>query len=110
VRKISPPPGFDPQTVLPVASRYTYYATRPTDFERYNINIWKMFKFGAGEGWCWRRLVLEKVGAGEGWCWRRMERITWDDCVRSECIIKIRRRGISLLTYLLHGAESFLGS
>ena len=23
VRKISPPPGFDPQTVQPVASRYT---------------------------------------------------------------------------------------
>jgi hypothetical protein len=30
VRKISPPPGFDPQTVQPVASRYTVYATRPT--------------------------------------------------------------------------------
>jgi len=24
------PPGFDPRTVQPVASRYTYYATRPT--------------------------------------------------------------------------------
>ena len=31
VRKISPPPGFDPQTVQPVASRYTGYATRPAD-------------------------------------------------------------------------------
>jgi hypothetical protein len=30
VRKISPPPKFDPQTVQPVASRYTDYATRPT--------------------------------------------------------------------------------
>jgi hypothetical protein len=30
VRKISPLPGFDPQTVQPVASRYTGYATRPT--------------------------------------------------------------------------------
>ena len=29
VRKISPPPGFDPWTVQPVASRYTDYATRP---------------------------------------------------------------------------------
>jgi len=28
VRKISPPPGFDPRTVQPVASRYTSYATR----------------------------------------------------------------------------------
>jgi len=30
VRKISPPSGFDPRTVQPVASRYTDYATRPT--------------------------------------------------------------------------------
>ena len=26
VRKISPPPGFDPWTIQPVASRYTDYA------------------------------------------------------------------------------------
>ena len=31
VRKISPPPGFDPRTVQPVASRYTDWATRPTE-------------------------------------------------------------------------------
>jgi len=30
VRNTSPPPGFDPRTVQPVASRYTDYATRPT--------------------------------------------------------------------------------
>ena len=30
VRKISPPPGFDPRTVQPVASRYTHYTTLPT--------------------------------------------------------------------------------
>ena len=30
VRKISPPPGFDPRTVQPVDSRYNDYATRPT--------------------------------------------------------------------------------
>ena len=29
VHKISPPPGFDPITVQPVASHYTDYATRP---------------------------------------------------------------------------------
>jgi len=28
VRKISPPPGFDPQIVQPVASRYTDYKSR----------------------------------------------------------------------------------
>ena len=30
VRKISPPRGFDPLTVQPVATRYIDYATRPT--------------------------------------------------------------------------------
>jgi hypothetical protein len=30
VRKISPTPGFDPQTAQPVVSRYTDWATRPT--------------------------------------------------------------------------------
>jgi len=30
VRKISPPPGFNPRTVQPVASRYTDWATGPT--------------------------------------------------------------------------------
>ena len=30
MRKISPPPGFDPRTIQPVASRYTDWATRPT--------------------------------------------------------------------------------
>jgi len=30
VRKISPPPGFEPRTVQPVAIRYTDWATRPT--------------------------------------------------------------------------------
>jgi len=30
VRKISPPPRFDPRTVQPVASRYTDYTTWPT--------------------------------------------------------------------------------
>ena len=30
MRKNSPPPGFDPWTTQPVASRYTDYATRPT--------------------------------------------------------------------------------
>ena len=29
--KSRPPPGFDPRTVQPVASRYTPYATRPTE-------------------------------------------------------------------------------
>ena len=34
--KSRPPPGFDPRTVQPVASRYTDYATRPTE-RVYNV-------------------------------------------------------------------------
>jgi len=36
VRKISPPPEFDPRTVQPIASRYTDYTTRPT-INQYHI-------------------------------------------------------------------------
>jgi hypothetical protein len=36
--KSRPPPGFDPRTVQPVASRYTDYATRPTFILYYCIN------------------------------------------------------------------------
>ena len=32
--KSRPPPGFDPRTVQPVASRYTDYGTRPTHSRR----------------------------------------------------------------------------
>ena len=39
VRKISPPRGFDPRTVQPVASRYTDYATRSTTFHIHMINL-----------------------------------------------------------------------
>ena len=37
VRKTSPPPGFDPRTVQPAASRCSDYATRPTNQERHRI-------------------------------------------------------------------------
>jgi len=39
VRKISPPPGLDPRTVHPVASGYTDYATRPTEFLCYRVKM-----------------------------------------------------------------------
>ena len=37
--KSCPPPGFDPRTVQPVASRYTDYATRPTLLKVYIRDI-----------------------------------------------------------------------
>jgi hypothetical protein len=38
VRKISPPPGFDPRTVQHVSSRYTDWATGPTLY-KYEYNL-----------------------------------------------------------------------
>ena len=38
-RNSHPPPGFDPWTVQPVASRYTNYATRPTSFMGISLNL-----------------------------------------------------------------------
>ena len=38
VRKISSPPGFDPRTVQPIASRYTDWATRPTTRNKLSVN------------------------------------------------------------------------
>ena len=35
--KSRPPPGFDPRTVEPLASRYTDYATRPTKGNKHLI-------------------------------------------------------------------------
>ena len=41
VRKISPPPGFDPRTVQTIASRYTNWATWPT---LYHVHKWYRLK------------------------------------------------------------------
>jgi hypothetical protein len=38
VRKISPPPGFDPRTVQPVASRYTDWAI-PAPFNGMYVSL-----------------------------------------------------------------------
>jgi hypothetical protein len=38
VRKISPPPRFDPRTVQPVASRYADLTTGPTKHEYHALN------------------------------------------------------------------------
>jgi hypothetical protein len=46
LRKISSPPGFDPQAVQPIASRYTDWATGPTIFGKCFIEI------PTGTIWC----------------------------------------------------------
>jgi len=50
VRKISPPPGFDPRTVQPVASRYTDHATRPTNITNVQVLILKLMIVGGVGG------------------------------------------------------------
>ena len=35
--KSRPPPAFDPQTIQPIASRYTDYTTRPTAFDIFMV-------------------------------------------------------------------------
>ena len=41
VRKISPPPGFYPRTVQPVARRYTDYAIPARDIQDQNLNFYR---------------------------------------------------------------------
>jgi hypothetical protein len=48
VRKISPPPEFDPRTVQPVASRYTDYAIPAHNFRLGQIEI-KLSGYQAGQ-------------------------------------------------------------
>jgi hypothetical protein len=42
VRKISPPPEFDPRTVQPVGSSYTYYLNRPLTSAVKGIKVGKL--------------------------------------------------------------------
>jgi len=45
------------------------------------------------------------------WCWRRVEKISWTDRVRNEEVLhRVKEERNILLTYLLHGEESFLRS
>jgi hypothetical protein len=63
VRKISPPPRFDPRIVQPVASRYTGYATRPTPLH-IKLGLIKLFTKAIheeGEGFDYLRKKLPRV-------------------------------------------------
>jgi hypothetical protein len=44
VRKISPPPGFDPRIAQPAAIRYTDWATRPTT-HAVNLNFFGKYNY-----------------------------------------------------------------
>jgi hypothetical protein len=63
-----------------------------------------------------RRVDHKYLESCEVWCWRRMEKISWSCRVRNgdcEDMLTKSQRGEEypyLLSYLLHGAESFLRS
>jgi hypothetical protein len=58
------PPGFDPRTVQPVASRYTDYATRPT------------LTVKEGKRFVLKQSVKENIWASERGTYRNMENVT----------------------------------
>jgi hypothetical protein len=59
VRKISPPPGFDPRTVQPVVSRYTDWATQPTINTRITDNQNIFYNFNSAYFYARRRRERE---------------------------------------------------
>jgi len=75
--------------------------------------IWSIALYGA-ETWMVRAVDKKKLESFETWCWRRTEKMIWTDHVRNEGVllrVKEQRKILTyLLTYLLHGAESFLRS
>ena len=53
LRKISPQPGFNPQTVQSVASCYTDYATRPTSITQRHFQMTQLARFRSLEWLSW---------------------------------------------------------
>jgi hypothetical protein len=76
LRKISAPPGFDPRTVQPVASRYTDWATGPTPQRGFTsktvlgkpgLEQWQTQEFcSAGGGGVGHQIHLRKDGRKNG--------------------------------------------
>ena len=67
--------------------------------------IWSIALYGAENGTL-RAVDQKHLESFEMWCWRRMEKKCWTEHVRNLTVKEQR----NILTYLLHGAESFLRS
>jgi hypothetical protein len=63
VRKISPPPGFDPWTVRTIASRYTDYATQPTSV-KYTVHLTMQDPVNSSHFQEWNSVFLFQVHCG----------------------------------------------
>jgi hypothetical protein len=86
VRKISPPTGFDARTIQPVASRYTDYATRPTEVVGHDK--YKFKRLG---------LILRKVT--NKYNWTSLPIWLYCYCVRSYIITKASNKPVSKFCY-----------
>ena len=88
VRKISPPLGFDPQTVQPVASRYTDYVTWPTHKEHSPSQLQKYFFF-----WFYclphREQHSTKSGGHSRW---QVTNIRWTSCKVSDFFVRLEQK------------------
>jgi hypothetical protein len=93
VRKISPPPGFDPRTVQPVTSHYTDRATRPTQVY---VPVWNGFWPAGLPTECGSRDVAVNSAAG-------VERRTLGDALTTR--IKITRWRTDVTEEERHGDQ-----
>ena len=80
VRKISPPPGFEPLTVQPVASRYTGCVTRPFIFRLSEEKIQVSLKSDKNNGRVtWRRRhICVNISLNYSWtekCFKIVQKI-----------------------------------
>ena len=94
-RKISPPPGFDPRAIQPVASRYTDWATRPTSLLIGGLELLNKYDW-TGNTWYLNVLlhfcVYEVVCANNFYskCDQTLHSYGTEQCLNEECEINTR--------------------
>jgi hypothetical protein len=63
--------------------------------------IWGLALYGA-ETWTLRAVDQKHIKSFEMWCWRRIEKISWNDHVRSEEVL-LKSQGAEALRYQPEG-------
>jgi hypothetical protein len=61
-----------------------------------NCYIWSITLYGA-EIWTNRKVDQKNLESFEMWCWRRMEKISWNDRVRNEEVLRTVKEERSIL-------------
>ena len=98
-RKSRPPPGFDPRTAQPVASRYTDYAIRPSKLGAYRKLLSVHLYWHAGE----RELFYRLIQGGQ--------RLTDNNDIRKQKLCSAlnhhqKYRQLRSIPVLLHGYDT----